>query len=380
MQLSAGMVLWPMMFFMKKIIFIYFLFLTFSQSAFAYSDPPSGTTPPNGAGIFVINSARSNVSLLSSLDIAFLLTHQNGTKGGFFVVRDAGDGVDKVYFGTEAVKAVRILTNAVEQVSILADSRVGIGSSTPGKTLTVNGDLNLTDTFSNNSGILSLPWKKNLPAETQITGVTTTDVLFLQSTALDIFTAGKALDVRGNALLRGAVILRTSPGYSCSTSGDCRNRLMGTGRADETADLISRSGGLSCENTIRGVTIEMKRSKVPTRWEGAQAGCPKGWWVCSATERAGVNCGTGGGATGFALTSAQYFECQADGSGTNLGKIRPIASLDASWIAEGQFSGLGTATKFYGWAIKSDGTDAALSTSEVCDVVSPWCCRVKQSN
>lgn len=61
------------------------------------------------------------------------------------------------------------------------------------------------------------------------------------------------------------------------------DKVIGEGRP---GTLINLSG----ECTVGG--LKLARSLPPVTWEGAAAGCPKDWWVCSAAERGTSSCGS----------------------------------------------------------------------------------------
>ncbi|MBK9580335.1 MAG: tail fiber domain-containing protein [Fibrobacteres bacterium] len=153
------------------------------------SDAGSITMLPASGNTFVGNSANSGMkfdgsgtygtSVGSALSAAFLIDTDNNSTNGKFVVGMNSNDPD----------------TATALMTILETGNVGIGTTTPNKLLTVQGD----GYFLNNV----------TAASSTITGTTTTGMLAL--TSLPTNTAGNALCIVGTAVV-------TAGGTTCVTS------------------------------------------------------------------------------------------------------------------------------------------------------------------
>jgi hypothetical protein len=83
-----------------------------------------------------------------------------------------------------------------------------------------------------------------------------------------------------------------------------------------TSDLINSAGEcsrtltlLNADGTNSATTnsVKLSRSKVLVSWDGAGAGCPKNWWVCSKAERGTAACG----ATQATIPNFYIINCSA---------------------------------------------------------------------
>ncbi len=110
--------------------------------------------------------------------------------------------------------------------------------------------------------------------------------------------------------------------------------------------------------------IKVARSEVGTPWASSAAACPRGWWVCTKSNR-DVNGGDdpatplviegqGWGACGSG--KRKYIRCDYD-EGFILSK-----STNAAWTAEYD-------------RLDADGTSATSVDIPNCDVMPTWCCK-----
>lgn len=145
-----------------------------------------------------------------------------------------------------------------------------------------------------------------------------------------------------------------TPGAKLDVEGEIRStdsfgnsRLWGEGRPNVAV------GNTAGECTTGGLKISKGNTAVS--WDGVAAGCPLGWWVCTATERSTVSCGS--------QTAYPCYSCAGTEGDSNF-----------YWVADRLPSPPPT-----GWPDGALGTQVSVATGDsswlpICNTRRVWCC------
>ncbi len=151
------------------------------------------------------------------------------------------------------------------------------------------------------------------------------------------------------------VVTSTNADVNCGGTSECfRNEDGSTDNGLPTGTPTCTSGD-----------IKVARSKIGTPWSSSAAACPRGWWVCTKSNRDVNSTSSGWGVCGSG--SKTYIRCDYDdtglgGGGYVNGGFMLLKYTDAAWTAEYD-------------RLNFDGTSATSVDIPNCDVMPAWCCK-----
>ena len=144
-------------------------------------------------------------------------------------------------------------------------------------------------------------------------------------------------------------------------------RLWGQGRVGNS-DVININGECKTDTNRDGTDdTKVSRSKYNATWDGAAAICPKGWWVCKASERDDNGATAGYGACGSG--NHDYEWCDTGGNADEFA----LESDDNAWVSN-QTSGTGLEWR-RGMIISAGGSENNTSRRDKCSIRRVWCCK-----
>ena len=189
-----------------------------------------------------------------------------------------------------------------------------------------------------------------------------------------------------------------------------RGRVWGQGRT-ATTDLVSSAGECTKTLTLLNAdgtnsattnTIKISRSKVLVSWDGAGAGCPKNWWVCTRGERrtnvTAITPSSNLGACGTGLATIPnfyYLRCNGgiktpplaaaegllvatadDGFAWLADPYNGSTALDANGFNEGAVTRQDGTQYTVGANGAANGTASTITTDpgDLCNYRPVWCC------
>lgn len=191
------------------------------------------------------------------------------------------------------------------------------------------------------------------------------------TTALDIngtTTIRKSLDMTNNKIINVATPLSSADGVNkayvdaqvANMATTTAAGLWGQGRPGVT--VVNTLG--ECTSTINAAIIKVSRSGNSATWDGARAACPANWWVCSASARGSLACGSGNRPL-LTCDPADTNTSEELYSVTNVG-----AAITGNWAWVSNVAGTNDRMAL----TASIASGANTSERYACNIAPVWCC------
>lgn len=107
-------------------------------------------------------------------------------------------------------------------------------------------------------------------------------------------------------------------------------------------------------------TIKVSRGNTVTHWDQAAAGCPAGWWICSAGER-------GSNACGLSSENRTTFLCESVSLGSD-----DLSHPDNNWAWVADKGG-----SYSGGAVSRIASSPLVAMETGCYLARVWCCSLQ---
>ena len=189
---------------------------------------------PNGGNVGV-GTITPNVPLEVSKSAGGEILRLTTSTGTLY----AGADANPPWFGTSSNDHLRLMTNGTEKIRIETGGNVGVGTTTPGFDLDVNGDINFTgNLYEDGALFVSTPW--TIETSPDALSYTTGNVGIGTTTAGYTLDVGGDINFSGNLYEDGALFvsspwtMETSPEALSYTTG---NVGIGTTTAGYTLDV-----------------------------------------------------------------------------------------------------------------------------------------------
>lgn len=269
-------------------------------------------------------------------------------------------------------------------IAVDASGNVGIGTTSPGGKLEIEGGTRtLSLDFTGTGGFVYQTLRRGGVEKWWFSSSDTNDALHVRTPSLNVLSLlsggnvgigaanpGAKLEVAGQVKITGGspgvnkILTSDASGLASwqTPAGGAGGNLSGEGRADI---LLANSAGEG-ECVVGG--LKVSRALPPVNWEGARAGCPAGWWVCSAAERGTVSCG----ASTVTITGCRP-TYGTDDTVQSPGRYQ-ATGVPWAWVADAYV----TSPSFrHKKVVNINGT--AVNQSEVsenhrCSIYPVWCC------
>ena len=136
----------------------------------------------------------------------------------------AGADADPPWFGTSSDDHLRLMTNGTEKVRIESGGNVGIGITSPGFSLDVDGDINFTgDLYENGSLFVNTPW--TIETSPDALNYTAGNVGIGTTTAAYTLDVDGDINFTGDLYENGSLFVNTP--WTIETSPDALNYTAG---------------------------------------------------------------------------------------------------------------------------------------------------------